>query len=235
MGLFWLFPESIRWLLVTGRVDRAVKTLKRIAKWNRRELSIKTINAIQVKYSKTINQKEMNASHSTAVEKQSLFQLLWKILTTRALALRFGNCCYQWAASSFTFYGLSQSSTQIPGADRYISFIIVMAIEIPSKLLTQPLLHHCKRKSILFVSFTMAAIAIFATSLIPTEHSWAVLLCFVVGKGAISFAFTSMYVYTTELWPTSIRLTIMNTSSMFGRFGSMIAPFVVIVVSTFVF
>lgn len=229
---FWLVPESIRWLLVTGRLDRGIKTLKQIAKWNRRELSNKTITSIQMKYSKNaIQEADSIASDSNAVEKKPVFQLLWTILKTKTLTLRFANCCYQWAASSFIFYGLSQSSTQIAGANRYISFIIVMAIEIPGKLLAQLLLNRFKRKVILFVAFMTAAISVFAASL--TEYSWAVLLCFVLGKGAISTAFASMYVYTTELWPTSIRLTIINSCSMFARCGSMIAPFVVILVNIF--
>lgn len=43
---FWLVPESTRWLLATGRTDRAIETLKRIARFNRRELSEKTIEGI---------------------------------------------------------------------------------------------------------------------------------------------------------------------------------------------
>lgn len=131
LGYFWLVPESVRWLFVTGRVDRGIKTLKRIAKWNRRELSEKTIAAIKVKHTKNANEKLTTATDSNAIEKKDVLQLLWTILKTKRLCLRFALNAYQYAASSFTFYGLSQSSTQIVGANRYISFIIVMCIEIP--------------------------------------------------------------------------------------------------------
>lgn len=73
----------------------------------------------------------------------------------------------------------------------------------------------------------LAAISIIATAIIPTGYSWAVLTCFVMAKGAISFAFTSMVAYTTEVWPTSIRLTIINTCS-----SLMMAPFVVVLIHT---
>lgn len=217
--------------MVTARVDRAIKTLKWIAKWNGRELSEKTIAAIRVKYSENANDKQAITIDSSALEKRSIFQLLWTILRTRALCIRFALNAYQWAASSFSYYGLSQSSTQIAGTNRYISFIIVMGIEIPSKLLAQYLMLRFKRKVLLFVAFSLAATAIIATAIIPKEYSWAVLSCFVVGKGAISFAYMAMTAYTTEVWPTSIRLTITNTCSSFARFGSMLAPFVVILVN----
>lgn len=226
-----VLPESIRWLFVTGRIDRGITTLKRIAKWNRRELSNQTIASLQQKYSK----KDTQNADPIMVEKKSIFQLLWTILKTKTLGIRFAHCILQWAASGFIYYGLSQSATQIPGTNRYVGFMIITAIEIPGKLVCQPLLAHFKRKIILFVAFIISALSVFAPSLIPTEYSWAVLFCFAVGKCATATAFNSLYVYTTELWPTSIRISIVNSCSMFARVGSMMAPMVLILVNIFYF
>lgn len=126
---------------------------------------------------------------------------------------------------------MSQSSTQIAGTDRYVSFCTVMSIEIPANIIAQLLLNHMKRRVLLFVAFILAALSIIATSLIPKEYSWAVLLCFVVGKCAITVGFTTNYLFTSEQFPTSIRSTILNTCSMIGRIGSMVAPFAVHLVS----
>lgn len=40
-----------------------------------------------------------------------------------------------------------------------------------------------------------------------------------------------MIFVTAEMWPTNVRTTIMNTCLMFGRIGSALAPFTVILVS----
>lgn len=230
----WILPESVRWLLVTRRIDRAIDTLKRIAKCNGRELSDRSIEMIKTQYASIpLTEKQSIEEEQKGAENPTVFQLLWTVLKSRKLCLRLLSCCYQFAAVAMYYYGLSQLSTQIAGADRYISFVMVMAIEIPSNVLAQILLDRWKRKALLFTMYVLGAVTIIATSLIPKEHSWAVLLCFVVGKGAVSIAFTSIYLYVAEQWPTPIRNTIMNSCSMIGRIGSMLAPFIVILVRNF--
>lgn len=86
----WLVPESARWLLATGRIDRAINTLKCIAKFNGRELSEKTIDAIKFKYTA--------AANDNLVENQSVAQSLWMVFKSKKLCLRFFSCCYQWIA-----------------------------------------------------------------------------------------------------------------------------------------
>lgn len=86
----WLVPESFRWLLATGRIDRAIETMKRIAKSNRRELSEKTIHAIKFRYSRALN--------DNAIENQSVFLSLWMVLKSKNLCVRFFCCCFQWIA-----------------------------------------------------------------------------------------------------------------------------------------
>lgn len=98
---YFMVPESTRWLLATGRTDRAINTLKRIAKFNRRELSENTINALKLRYKQqSIEQNEC------AMEIPSLFQLLGMVLKSRKLTIRFILSCYQWIACCFCYYGL---------------------------------------------------------------------------------------------------------------------------------
>lgn len=229
---FWILPESVRWLLVTGRIDRAIRTLKRIAKCNGRELSERSIEMIKMQYSSIpLIEKQPIEGEKEDKTKTSptVLLLLWTVLKTRKLCLRLLSCAYQFAAVAMYYYGLSQLSTQI-GSNRYVSFIIVMAIEIPANILGQILMDRCKRKTLQFTLYILGSVSMIATSLIPNEYSWAVLLCFVVGKGAVSIAFTHIYLFVAEQFPTSIRNTVMNICSMIGRIGSMVAPFIVVLV-----
>lgn len=221
---FWIQPESVQWLLASGRVDRAIATMKRIAKCNRRKLSEKNIQMLKLKYSATIpaNQK----SHDTH-EPQSVLHSFWAIMKTRSLCFRFINGSAQFIACCFSFYGLYQFTTQIPGADRYVSYLIIISTEAPMDLL-QLTFNRMKRRTVLSAAFFLAGICILVTSLISKDHPWAVVICFVISKSLLGFAFTALYMYTAEQYPTNIRTTILNTESMIGRMGSMLAPYVVI-------
>lgn len=219
---FWIIPESIRWLLVSGHVDRAIKVLKRIARVNKKHLSNKSIDLLITKYS---NRSVKHRQHTPSV-----FRLFCTVFQSRRLVLRLMNCCYCWMTCCFCYYGLNLSSTLIPGADRYLGFIVVVAAEIPGILIQIPLLKRFKRRTSLFVTFAIAAISIVATSFISEQHSTVVLIFYMIGKASVTLAFALVYIYTAEMWPTNLRTSIMNTCSMVGRIGSMISPLIVILV-----
>lgn len=225
---FWIVPESIRWLLVTGRVDRAIEIMKRIARINKKHLSNKSIDLLTTQYSGAENQiNAVKSGRSTP----SVFGSFCTVFKSRTLLLRLLVCCYQWLACCFTYYGLNLSSTLIPGADRYVGFIFVVAAEIPGILLQLPLLKRLKRRSLLFSTLSLAAVSIVASSLVSERHAIVVLIFYMIGKASVTLAFALMYIFTAEMWPTNIRTTIMNTCSMAGRVGSMISPLIVLLVS----
>lgn len=52
------------------------------------------------------------------------------------------------------------------------------------------------------------------------------MLLAMIGKFSITASFTVVYVYTSELYPTVIRNAGLCLSSMIGRLGSILAPYV---------
>lgn len=123
-------------------------------------------------------------------------------------------------------------STHIPG-NRYISFIIVQAVEIPGALLPGILLSRFGRRNLMFSALTLLGCAVMITPWITATKSIIILLLFMVGKASATFAFNILYIYTAELWPTNLRTTIMNSCSMMGRLGATIAPLTALLVGYF--
>lgn len=226
---FWLVPESVRWLLITGKVDRAVKVLKRIAKVNGKTLSDKSIEMLHLQYSTKPKSNDVNAEKTE--NKLSIFEQIKLVLGSKKLGLRLMNCCYQWVTCCFCYYGLSLISTHIPGTNRYTSYIIVQAVEIPGALLPALLLNRFGRKKLLFCSLTLTGLASMTAPWVPKEQSMIVLGLFMIGKSSITFAFNVLYIFTAELWPTNLRTTIMNSCSMTGRMGAVFAPLTTLLVS----
>lgn len=149
ISYFWLVPESVRWLLVTGRVDRAIRTLEGTAAANGRLLSDKAIELLKSQYSPT-KQNELTNKQSAA-EHQSFTQSFCLIVKSKKLLLRLFCVCITWVICSHSAYGLSQISTHINGKNRYLSFILVGAVDIPGNFISVPLLNRFKRRPLGFV------------------------------------------------------------------------------------
>jgi hypothetical protein len=63
-------------------------------------------------------------------------------------------------------------------------------------------------------------------------NDWPVIAFSTLGKFGISSSFALIYVFTAELIPTIVRTIGVGMSSTFARFGSIAAPFVLLLVNT---
>lgn len=57
------------------------------------------------------------------------------------------------------------------------------------------------------------------------------IVIYLMGKFWISVTIMSLYLYTSEIYPTEYRHSLLAYSSMFGRIGPMCAPFTTVLVS----
>lgn len=222
---YWLIPESVRWLLVTGRRERALKILKKAATANHKELSQRSQDIIQKKTKEALEATE--AEESASIPISSIFR-------SRVLVLRLLNCSFCWIVCAHVFYGLSLSSTKIHGDDnKYLSFIVVVFAEIPGALIAYYLLDRLGRRSTLCAGLIIAGVATICSPLIPPDQTVLVRIFFFTGMCSISCAFSVLYIFTAEIWPTNLRNTLMNICSMLGRIGAMLSPLTPLLVSDY--
>lgn len=231
---FWLLPESVRWLLVSGRIDQAIAILKRTASVNGKQLSKKSIEMLSLRYSSNYLNKRSSIDKVNNIDSPSIAQSLLSIMKSKTLCLRFITSCFIWVTCCYCYYGLSLISTHIPGSDRYTSFIIIAAVEIPGTFVALPLLNHTPRRKLLFFTLSLTGVCTIITPFIPADYSKITLMLFMVGKASITCAFVTTYTYTAEMWPTCIRTTAMNSCSMIGRIGAMVAPLTPLLVRRYI-
>ncbi|XP_036327579.1 putative transporter B0252.3 [Rhagoletis pomonella] len=62
------------------------------------------------------------------------------------------------------------------------------------------------------------------TALVGRNHGAAELVLFLIGKLAITCSFQILYFFTSEIFPTNVRNSLLSFCSMVGRIGSMLAP-----------
>lgn len=213
----WLAHESLRWLLLQRRYETAIKTVNYVSKINKIQVSQKTLDIIFDKCQ--IDKDNRNVSNSIKDRKSN--DQLKTIFKSRQLILRLVICMITWVVGAFVGYGISIISVSLQG-DKYTNFIVVSLGGVPSVFLTYFMLTYMGRRYTMCISLLIAGFSIIASTI--NGYPTVSLILFFIAKCFIHHAFTVLYVYTSELWPTSVRHSVLSICSMIGRIGSLLAP-----------
>lgn len=206
ISYYWLIPDSVRWLMVKGRNQEAIKILQTIGKINKKKLSKISIEEI-------LNQKVEFPLQKCESD--------FRTFINSSLLTRLVICMFIWMTNTLVYYGLNLNSMLIEGS-QHLNFILVCAIEIPAYILNNFLSRKVGRRWTIFASLLICGISVFGSGFL--SDSWIKLFLFLVGKFAIALSFVTTYVFTTELFPTNLRHRCIGICSMFGNVGAMVAP-----------
>lgn len=206
---WWWIPESARWLLANGRVERAQFYLDRCAEFNKREkltskFSLETLSNIE-------NQ-----------DKNYTYLHLIKTPKMRRLTLLTG---FAWYGVASTYYGISLNITGF-GLNMHLTHFIYAAIEVPAKLVVYCCVNTVGRRKCLAGTLLLTGTCIAVNIFIPKDlwHVRAVVAT--LGKGLSEASFTTVFLYTTELYPTVVRQNGLGYTSFICRLGVAVAPLI---------
>ncbi|KAG7299221.1 hypothetical protein JYU34_017774 [Plutella xylostella] len=214
IGYYWILPESVRWLLSKKRFQEAKEILEKVARVNRKQISDASLNAL-------CNPPALEKTDEKSEEEKP--SLLRAIGSSRILLRRVCTTPIWWVTTTFVYYGLSINSTGLSG-NIYLNYIYVCAIEIPGFATAVLILNRIGRKPTLTFGYFLSAACNIAFAFIDDEQTTVRLVLFLIGKFGISVVFTSLYLFTSELYPTEYRHSLLAFSSMIGRVGSITAP-----------
>ncbi|KAJ0172026.1 hypothetical protein K1T71_011999 [Dendrolimus kikuchii] len=209
LGYFFTLTESPRWLVSVGRVDEATRIVKKVAIINK--LPTSKIEDTLKKLAEEISGSEKNRPNYS-----DLFgtALRWKTICL----------CVMWLTVGVTFFGFNQYISQT-SPDPFISVAAAGAIQIPSNLLSIWLISRLGRKWTTSAFFILGGVFIMVLAVVPNKF-WITLTLGTLGVSCAAIVAASIYIYSSELYPTVVRNMGMGACSMSMRFGSMIAPFI---------
>lgn len=207
ISYYWLIPDSVRWLMVKGRNQEAIKILQTIGKINKKKLSKISIEEI-------LNQKVEFPLQKCESD--------FRTFINSSLLTRLVICMFIWMTNTLVYYGLNLNSMLIEGS-QHLNFILVCAIEIPAYILNNFISRQVGRRWTIFSSLLICGFSVFGSGFL-SDYPWIKLFLFLVGKFAIALSFVTTYVFTTELFPTNLRHRCIGICSMFGNVGAMVAP-----------
>ncbi|KAH8404444.1 hypothetical protein KR222_002044, partial [Zaprionus bogoriensis] len=205
----WILPESVRWLLSQGKEEKAAAVLRRAAKINKRYLPAEQLDELLASNHSKLEQ----ANEAQYPIKQAARFFIWRI----------ANCCFCWFTHTLIALGLSLNSVNL-GGSKYNNFMLNGFVQIPGLLLPLIIMDRIGRRYSLCASMLVCAICMGASAAIGSGEYAASLTLFLIGKLAITCSFQILYFFTSEIFPTNVRNSLLSFCSMIGRIGSMLAP-----------
>ncbi|KAJ8248563.1 hypothetical protein GJAV_G00243330 [Gymnothorax javanicus] len=209
----WL-PDSPRWLIVNGKVDKAHNYLQTCAKVNRRE-----------GFSEKIKPEALSSIVELGkVQRTYTYLDLVRTPKMRRMALQTG---ILWYGIAFTFYGISFNITGL-GINIYLTHFAYASIEIPAKLSVYYLVDRIGRRRTEMGVLLGAGICLAVNIFVPKEMSLIRTIIATIGKGCSAASFTTVFLFTAELYPTVVRQNGMGYNSCMARVGVSMAPLAIL-------
>ncbi|KAG9268273.1 solute carrier family 22 member 7-like [Astyanax mexicanus] len=211
---WWWIPESARWLIVNGRTDRAYSYLQKCASVNGKEeftskVKLETLSSVA---------EVDNHGHN-----YTYFDLI-KTPRLRRLTLFTG---IVWYGVASTYYGISLNLKGF-GLNLYLTHFIYSAIEAPAKIFIYFSLQKIGRRPNQVGTLLLTGICIFINIVVPKEYWTFRTIIAVLGKGLSEASFTTVFLYTTELYPTVLRQNGLGYNSFVARLGASISPLIML-------
>lgn len=232
-----LLPESVRWLLSQSRELEAKEVLRKVAQVNRKSLPDRQLSELVRTNREVLEGGQAAGGHYTARQ------------IAQALGGRIALCCFVWFTHNFIGLGLSLHSAALNGS-KFENFSVTGFMQLPGTLMGTLLMHWIGRRwALSSCQFTCAALLLavaatdegeyhdqFISETMPNfflrkDYPLTSSILYFLAKMIATGSFMILYFFTSEIFPTNCRNSLLSFCSCVGRFGSMLAPLTTLLVS----
>ncbi|CAH2011448.1 unnamed protein product [Acanthoscelides obtectus] len=211
LGLWWVLPESPRWLLALGRTTEVMSILESACKFNGKKLP------------PNLDKQLLPGANDEPVENVSVLDL-FKTIQMRKRTL----CLFLiWFSVYLVYYGLVLNLGNI-GGNLYVNSVLQGAVEIPAVAISIFILLKGGRRWPLSLTMVISGIACALTVpiyLATADMQWVVTSLTMISKFCVSSSNAIMPVFTAELYPTTIRNIGVGAANVSAGIALMLVPY----------
>ncbi|XP_024896462.1 solute carrier family 22 member 4 isoform X3 [Pteropus alecto] len=204
-------PESPRWLISQRRFREAEAIIQKAAKMN-------NVAAPAVIFD------PMELQELKPLEQQTVFIL--DLFRTRNISTITIMSVLLWMLTSVGYFALSLNAPNLHG-DAYLNCFLSALIEVPAYITAWLLLRTLPRRYIIAGVLFFGGGVLLLIQWVPADYNFLSIGLVMLGKFGVTSAFSMLYVFTAELYPTLVRNMAVGITSMASRVGSIIAPYFV--------
>ncbi|XP_055695059.1 organic cation transporter protein [Lutzomyia longipalpis] len=186
--LWFVVPESPRWLLCKGRISEVKEVIKTAARINKRELP----HNIE-KLLKPPDDDEANEGFTDLFRSRYL-----RLITICFLCI--------WFTMNLVYYGLILNMNTF-GGNVYLNSALAGLVEMPAIAIAMYIIGRVGKKWLFCATLFSTGVACLCAAISEGNDDilWLKITFVMIGKFTISAGNTIMPVYTAELYPTAIR------------------------------
>lgn len=219
--------ESPRWYLVRRRADDALRVLRAVAAGNGRSVP----DDVSLKLDDDDDEEEAGEGEkdSSSTPSAAASGSIVDVFRSRTTRARLVLSVLINLLTSVVYYGLSLNVVNLK-TNLYVSVVVNSFAEMPAYLLTALLLDRFGRKPLGIGTMLLSGVFCTAGSLIPGAGAMRVvrMACAVVGIFGMAATYNLLFIYTAELFPTSVRNAAMGCATQAAQMGAIVAPLVVV-------
>ncbi|XP_027959225.1 solute carrier family 22 member 4 [Eumetopias jubatus] len=209
--LWWFIPESPRWLISQRRFREAESIIQKAAKMNNIAAPTVIFDPMELQELKLPSQQKV---------------FILDLFRTRNIATITIMSLLLWMLTSVGYFALSLNAPNLHG-DAYLNCFLSALIEVPAYIVAWLLLRTLPRRYIIAGVLFLGGGVLLLIQLVPADYNFLSIGLVMLGKFGITSAFSMLYVFTAELYPTLVRNMAVGVTSMASRVGSIIAPYFV--------
>merc|ERR1719445_436289 len=213
LPMYFLIPESVRWLAQNGKEDESMDALLRIARINGKILSKDDKAKIASMVKEIANESKFTEDRLTPIDMFRRGHL------TKTLILIFA-----WITSCISFYALGLNSTDLSG-NIMLNFFLTRTSGFGVAIGIILIANNWGRVKSLVLSHTLLGLSCIGLAFIPKTSINAILVVYIFANIVASISFNLVYLMTCEMYPTNLRSQAVGTASSISRIFCALAPF----------